>query len=425
MSDTTPSSQNATSATATSQGETWGSKVSSTDSPWPVSKLSATLKEWIDRLGYLWVEGEISQISLRATNMFGQLRDLQVENSIEIHAWDTSKIPADLKQGDRVVALLKPNFWPKGGKLTMQVFEIRKVGLGELLERIERLRQALIIEGLTSADRKQAIPFLPNRIGLITGKDSDAEKDVLQNVKRRWPDAQFKIVNTLVQGEKAVPEIIAALKSLDEDPEVDVIVIARGGGSFIDLVIFSDESLVRAVAAAKTPVISAIGHENDRPVLDDVADLRASTPTDAAKMIVPDVAEERNKLEQALQRIFLRVEGYVTHQAQLIQQIHTRPSLANPFSFIDEKSAEVVAQLERSRNWMSIKIERESVSIEHLRAQIKALSPQSTLDRGYAVVRDANGHVITSTAALKQGQKLAVRLAKGEIEAAVEKTFEK
>ena len=425
MSDTTPSSQNANAAVVSSQGETWGSKVSSTDAPWPVSKLSATLKEWIDRLGYLWVEGEISQISLRATNMFGQLRDLQVENSIEIHAWDTSKIPADLKQGDRVVALLKPNFWPKGGKLTMQVFEIRKVGLGELLERIERLRKTLIAEGLTSIDHKKLIPFLPNRIGLITGKDSDAEKDVLQNVKRRWPDAQFKIVNTLVQGEKAVPEIIAALKALDEDPEVDVIVIARGGGSFIDLVIFSDESLVRAVAAAKTPVVSAIGHENDRPVLDDVADLRASTPTDAAKMIVPDVAEERSKLEQALQRIFLRVEGYVTHQAQLIQQIRTRPSLANPFSFIDEKSNEISQQLDRSRSWISNKIDRETVSIEHLRAQIKALSPQSTLDRGYAVVRDANGHVITSTAALKLGQKLAVRLAKGEIEATVEKTFEK
>lgn len=425
MSDITTSNQNANAGASASQGETWGSKVSSTDSPWPVSKLSATLKEWIDRLGYLWVEGEISQISLRSTNMFGQLRDLQVENSIEIHAWDTSKIPADLKQGDRVVALLKPNFWPKGGKLTMQVFEIRKVGLGELLERIERLRQALIAEGLTSPDRKKPIPFLPNRIGLITGKDSDAEKDVLQNVRRRWPDAQFKIINTLVQGEKAVPEIVSALSKLDNDPEVDVIVIARGGGSFIDLVIFSDESLVRAVAAAKTPVVSAIGHENDRPVLDEVADVRASTPTDAAKLIVPDVAEERSKLEQALQRIFMRVEGYVTHQSQLIEQIRTRPSLANPFSFIDEKFAEVSLQIERSRAWINSKLERESMSIEHLRAQIKALSPQSTLDRGYAVVRDSNGNLITNASKVKQGQKLSMRLAKGEIEATVEKSFEK
>ena len=425
MSDITTSNQNANAGASASHGETWGSKVSSTDSPWPVSKLSATLKEWIDRLGYLWVEGEISQISLRSTNMFGQLRDLQVENSIEIHAWDTSKIPADLKQGDRVVALLKPNFWPKGGKLTMQVFEIRKVGLGELLERIERLRQALIAEGLTSPDRKKPIPFLPNRIGLITGKDSDAEKDVLQNVRRRWPDAQFKIINTLVQGEKAVPEIVSALSKLDNDPEVDVIVIARGGGSFIDLVIFSDESLVRAVAAANTPVVSAIGHENDRPVLDEVADVRASTPTDAAKLIVPDVAEERSKLEQALQRIFMRVEGYVTHQSQLIEQIRTRPSLANPFSFIDEKSAEVSLQIERSRAWINSKLERESMSIEHLRAQIKALSPQSTLDRGYAVVRDANGNLITNASKVKQGQKLSMRLAKGEIEATVVKSFEK
>ncbi|MSZ46723.1 MAG: exodeoxyribonuclease VII large subunit, partial [Actinobacteria bacterium] len=263
------------------------SKVSSELSPWPVSRLSLTLKEWIERLGVLWIEGELASIKIGASNMFGELRDLQIENSVSIHSWNVAKIPNDLKQGDRVLALIKPAFWPKGGKLTMQVIEMRKVGLGELLERIERLRAQLTVEGLTSIERKQPLPFLPNKIGLITGKDSDAEKDVLQNAKLRWPDVQFRTIHTLVQGDKAAPEVIAAIKALDEDPEVDVIIIARGGGSFLDLMVFSDEALVRAAANAKTPIVSAIGHENDRPVLDDVADLRASTPTDAAKRVVP------------------------------------------------------------------------------------------------------------------------------------------
>jgi exodeoxyribonuclease VII large subunit len=410
---------------ADNTGETGHSRVSSFETPWAVSRLSATLKDWIDRLGMLWVEGELSQISLRATNMFGQLRDLQQENSIDIHAWDLSKIPNDLKQGDRVVALLKPAFWPKGGKLTMQVYEIRKVGLGELLERIERLRQAVIAEGLTAAERKKPLPFLPNKIGLITGKDSDAEKDVLQNVKLRWPDAQFTVVNTLVQGEKAVPEIIAALKKLDADPEVDVIIIARGGGSFIDLVIFSDEGLVRAVAAASKPIISAIGHENDRPVIDDVADLRASTPTDAAKRVVPDVAEERHKLAQALQRIFMRVDGFVSAQSQLLSQIRSRPILANPYSFIDEKESELTLQTNRMRLWLSNVIEREQLVIEHLRIQVKSLSPQSTLDRGYAITRDESGRVITDASTLKSGQKIQTRFAKGEVTSIVEVSKQK
>jgi len=401
------------------------SKVSSSEAPWPVARLAVTLKEWIDRLGLLWVEGEIAQISLRATNMFGELRDLQQENAISIHAWDVKKIPADLKQGDRVVALLKPTFWPKNGKLSMQVYEIRKVGLGELLERIERLRAQLTLEGLTLADRKVALPFLPNRIGLITGKDSDAEKDVLQNAKLRWPAVQFRVINTLVQGEKAVPEIISALKALDADPEVDVIIIARGGGAFLDLVIFSDEGLIRAVAAAKTPIVSAIGHEADRPILDDVADLRASTPTDAAKRVVPDITEERAKIAQALQRIFLRVDSYVSSQALLIEQYRSRPSLANPYSFIDDKAAELEMSLAKIRAQLGNAIERENMGLGHLRAQLRSLSPQSTLDRGYSVIRDEEGRVVADAALIKVGQKLNIRLAKGELEATANQPIKK
>ncbi|MEY4060883.1 MAG: hypothetical protein RIQ31_545 [Actinomycetota bacterium] len=390
-------------------------KVSSEISPWSVSRLSATLKEWIERLGTLWIEGELASIKIGPSNMFGELRDLQVENSVSIHSWNVAKIPADLKQGDRVLALIKPAFWPKGGKLTMQVFEMRKVGLGELLERIERLRTQLGIEGLTSPERKQPLPFLPNKIGLITGKDSDAEKDVLQNAKLRWPDVSFRVIHTLVQGEKAAPEVIRAIQTLDEDPEIDVIIIARGGGSFLDLMVFSDEALVRAAAAAKTPIVSAIGHENDRPVLDDVADLRASTPTDAAKRVVPDVVEELHKVAQLGQRAFLRVEGYVNAQLERLEQIRSRPSLANPYSFIDDKELELERSLQSARGQLDQVLNRESMLIGHLRQQVRSLSPQSTLDRGYSVVRDAEGHVIQDAAKVKSGQALTLRLAKGQI----------
>ncbi|MFM1992752.1 MAG: hypothetical protein RL600_580 [Actinomycetota bacterium] len=399
---------------------TGASKVSSELSPWPVSRLSLTLKEWIERLGVLWIEGELASIKIGASNMFGELRDLQIENSVSIHSWNVSKIPNDLKQGDRVLALIKPAFWPKGGKLTMQVIEMRKVGLGELLERIERLRAQLTKEGLTSLDRKQPLPFLPNKIGLVTGKDSDAEKDVLQNSKLRWPDVQFRIIHTLVQGDKAAPEIISAIKTLDEDPEVDVIIIARGGGSFLDLMVFSDEALVRAAASAKTPIVSAIGHENDRPVLDDVADLRASTPTDAAKRVVPDVAEEKHKLEQLRQRLFMRVDTFVANQLGMIEQIRSRPILANPYTFIEAHEADVERAVDQMRSRLDQTLSREAMQIGHLRQQVRSLSPQSTLDRGYSVVRDLDGHVISDPNQIKKGQRLKLRLAKGELGAVAE-----
>jgi exodeoxyribonuclease VII large subunit len=396
------------------------SKVSSELSPWPVSRLSLTLKEWIERLGVLWIEGELASIKIGASNMFGELRDLQIENSVSIHSWNVAKIPNDLQQGDRVLALIKPAFWPKGGKLTMQVIEMRKVGLGELLERIERLRAQLTVEGLTSIERKQPLPFLPNKIGLITGKDSDAEKDVLQNAKLRWPDVQFRTIHTLVQGDKAAPEVIAAIKALDEDPEVDVIIIARGGGSFLDLMVFSDEALVRAAANAKTPIVSAIGHENDRPVLDDVADLRASTPTDAAKRVVPDVADEMHKLDQLRQRLFMRVDTFVANQLAMVEQIRSRPILANPYTFIEVHEADVERAVDQMRLRLDQLLSREAMQVGHLRQQVRSLSPQSTLDRGYSVVRDLDGHVISDAAKVKKGQQLKVRLAKGELGAVAE-----
>jgi exodeoxyribonuclease VII large subunit len=398
-------------------GESSESRVSSEQTPWSVANFTNTLKDWITRLGNVWVEGQIAQISPKKDVFFGELRDLVADKGFSIHSRrpDVLAAVSELSAGDRVVALVHPDFWERSGKTSMDVLAIRKVGLGELLERIERLRQQLIKEGLTLAERKQPLPFLPNLIGLITGANSDAEKDVLQNAKARWPEVRFKVQHTPVQGDKAGPEIIKAIELLDADPEVDVIVLARGGGSFQDLLVFSDEKVVRAVANCTTPIVSAIGHENDRPLTDEVADVRASTPTDAAKLIVPDVIEERKKISQALERSGLRVVSFVQNQIELILGIRTRPILANPFTLVDERSLQI-SQLEQSlSSQMNNTLEKQQLLITGLRGAVRALSPQLTLDRGYAVVRDLDGHVLTRPKQAKAGQKLKITLSGGDL----------
>ena len=398
-------------------GESSESRVSSEQTPWSVANFTNTLKEWITRLGNVWVEGQISQISPKKDVFFGELRDLVADKGFSIHSRrpDVLAAVSELSAGDRVVALVHPDFWERSGKTSMDVLAIRKVGLGELLERIERLRQQLIKEGLTLAERKQPLPFLPNLIGLITGANSDAEKDVLQNTKARWPQVLFKVQHTPVQGDKAAPEIIKAIELLDADPEVDVIVLARGGGSFQDLLVFSDEKVVRAVANCKTPIVSAIGHENDRPLTDEVADVRASTPTDAAKLIVPDVVDERKKIAQALERISLRVVGFVQNQIEMISGIRSRPILANPFTLVDERALQI-SQLEISlTSQVRTTLEKQQLLVTGLRGQVRALSPKLTLDRGYAVVRDKDGHVLTDPKKAKSGQKLRITLAGGDL----------
>ena len=398
-------------------GESSESRVSSEQTPWSVASFTNTLKEWITRLGNVWVEGQISQISPKKDVFFGELRDLVADKGFSIHSRrpDVLAAVSELTAGDRVVALVHPDFWERSGKTSMDVLAIRKVGLGELLERIERLRQQLIKEGLTLAERKQPLPFLPNLIGLITGANSDAEKDVLQNTKARWPQVRFKVQHTPVQGDKAAPEIIKAIELLDADPEVDVIVLARGGGSFQDLLVFSDEKVVRAVANCKTPIVSAIGHENDRPLTDEVADVRASTPTDAAKLIVPDVIEERKKITQALERISLRVVGFVQNQIEMISGIRSRPILANPFTLVDERALQI-SQLEISlTSQLRTTSDKQPIIVTGLRGQVRALSPKLTLDRGYAVVRDSNGHVLTEPKQAKSGQQLRITLAGGDL----------
>lgn len=395
--------------------EDTASKVSSPDKPWQVSNLGQTLKDYISKLGYLWVEGELAKVQMNtaAGRMFAQLKDLTSEFAVDIHAWNLSKVDSTIQQGDRVIALVKPDYWPKTGKLSMNVLEMRKVGIGDLLEKIENLRAMAIAERW--GEPKLELPFLPNKIGLITGAKSDAEKDVLENTLRRWPEAQFRVINTLVQGNSAVAEIVAALKTLDADPEVDVIIVARGGGAFLDLVVFSDETLVRAAAEVQTPLISAIGHENDNPVLDTVADVRASTPTDAAKKVVPDVTEERRQLAAALQRGYMAMGSRIDGQIGFLQQIRSRPIFVNPHTFITDREEKLQLAIASARQLFTALVGQEGLRIDHLRQQLRSLSPQGTLERGYAVLRDSDGHVLSDASKVKPGTKLKLRLAKGEL----------
>jgi exodeoxyribonuclease VII large subunit len=389
------------------------------DAPWPIGILSSKIKGWIDKLGTVWVEGEITQWGVSGGNVYGKLKDLEADATVSFTIWGSvrSKIPDDLKQGDRAVALIKPNFWVKGGTLTMQVFEMRHVGLGDLLERLERLRATLRAEGLFDADRKKTLPFLPHCIGLITGRDSDAEKDVLRNAQLRWPAVEFRIAYAAVQGDKAVGDVTTALRSLDADPEVDVIIVARGGGDFQNLLVFSDENLVRTAAACVTPIVSAIGHEADRPLLDDVADLRASTPTDAAKRVVPDVAEELARVQQARARIGSRVTGLLSQEIDRLEQLRSRPVLAGSAWLIDSRADELSRYVARGAELMALLVDRATSRVGELAGQLRALSPQRTLDRGYAIAQLKSGLALRAAKDAPKGTPLLLTVADGRLTA--------
>ncbi|GAA4052426.1 exodeoxyribonuclease VII large subunit [Agromyces indicus] len=387
------------------------------ETPWPVSVLSGKLKEYLDRLGTVWIEGEVTQWGVSTGNVYGKLKDLEAEATVSFTIWSSTraKLTEQFKAGDHVVALVKPNWWVKGGSLTMQVFDLRHVGLGDLLERLERLRAQLAAEGLFDAARKQRLPFLPGVIGLVTGKDSDAEKDVIRNARLRWPAVEFRVVHAAVQGERCCPEVVSAIRRLDADPEVDVIIVARGGGDFQNLLGFSDERVVRAAAEATTPIVSAIGHEADRPLLDDVADLRASTPTDAAKRVVPDVAEELIRVEQARARLRMRVTTLVSHEIDRLGHLRSRPALADPGWIVDRRAEDVTRWVARGTELAERAIERAGVRVAELRSQLRALSPLATLQRGYAIVQREHDGVLTRPDQAPEGTALRITLAEGRL----------
>lgn len=394
-----------------------GSVPSTVETPWPVSVLAEKVKGYIEKLGTVWVEGEITQWGVSGGNVYGKLKDPTADVTISFNVWSSvrGKIPDDLKQGDRVIALVKPSYWLKAGTLSMQVFDMRHVGLGDMLERLERLRRQLASEGLFDVSRKKRLPFLPGTIGLITGKDSDAEKDVLKNAQLRWPSVSFRVIHTAVQGDRVPREVIAAIQTLDADPLVDVIIISRGGGDFQNLLGFSDEGVVRAAAACATPIVSAIGHENDRPLLDDVADLRASTPTDAAKRVVPDVAEELSRVQQARARIGQRVTNLIRVEIDRVGQLRSRPALANPAWIIDTRSQDLTRYVARGSELVARVLERGESQTRELAAQLRSLSPQRTLDRGYAIVQLADGSIVRAATEAPAKSVLAITVADGVV----------
>ncbi|SJN10628.1 Exodeoxyribonuclease VII large subunit [Leucobacter sp. 7(1)] len=389
------------------------------ETPWPVALMSEKIAAWIDRLGQIWIEGEVTQWQVRGGHVYGKLKDLGQDATVSFTVWRSvaQRLTSDFAQGDRVIALVKPNFWVKGGSLTVQVFDLSHVGLGELLERLERLRQQLLREGLFDPSRKRALPFLPNRIGLVTGRDSDAEKDVVRNATLRWPGVQFRIHYAAVQGDRAAAEVTAGIEALDQDPEVDVIIVARGGGDFQNLLPFSDERVLRAAAAATTPIVSAIGHEADRPLLDEVADLRASTPTDAAKRVVPDVGEELAGIDQARARMSSRLGHLLSYETDRLTQLRGRPVLSAPDRIIDDRAEELVRWIARGTELADRAIEDRGRGLADLRARLTALSPQATLERGYGIVQLPDGSVLRDAAAAPAGTALRVALASGRITA--------
>ncbi|MER5204544.1 exodeoxyribonuclease VII large subunit [Streptomyces sp. NPDC002825] len=390
----------------------------SAEAPLPVGEVSRMIGGWIDRLGAIWVEGQITQLSRRpgAGVVFLTLRDPSYDISIGVTCYrQVFDAVADVvSEGARVVVHAKPEWYAPRGQLSLRAVEIKPVGIGELLARLEQLKRSLASEGLFALDRKKSLPFLPHLVGLVCGRASAAERDVLENARRRWPAVRFEVRNVAVQGVKAVPQVIQAVKELDAHEDVDVIIVARGGGSVEDLLPFSDEQLVRAVAECRTPVVSAIGHEPDSPLLDLVADLRASTPTDAAKKVVPDVGEELDRVRGLRDRALRTVRGLLEREERGLAHALARPVMEHPQRMVEVREDELAALLARSRRVLGHLLDRADSELSHTRARVRALSPAATLERGYAVLQRSDGVVVRSPEEVAEGEELRARVAEGE-----------
>jgi exodeoxyribonuclease VII large subunit len=393
----------------------------SSESPAPVRAVTEAIKEYLDRLGPIWIEGEIAELNERSGGMaFLRLRDSSVDMSLSVmcHKSVLASV-APLPANARVVLYAKGSWYTKNGSYTLSAREIRQVGVGELLARLEALKTMLAAEGLFAFENKVALPLLPRKIGLICGRNTDAERDVVENAKRRWPAVQFEIREVTVQGAAAVSEVSAALAELEALADVDVIIITRGGGSFEDLLPFSDEGLVRLAAQCSTPIVSAIGHEKDSPLLDLVADFRASTPTDAAKRVVPDINEEIDLIEKLRDRASRFMRNMIELESSKIANLAARPVLRDPAVMITSRLEIVNGLRDRSIRSFQSRLAIAQEELLQVTARVRALSPQATLDRGYAVVQLADGSIARDSAALTDGEKLRIRLAQGETSAMV------
>lgn len=398
----------------------------SAENPVPVRRVTQLMTDWIGRLGYVWVEGQVAQVTRRPgqRTAFLTLRDPSADMSLSV----TCSVAlldgpaAGLADGAHVVVHAKPQLYPARGTLSLYADQIRQVGVGELLAQLEHLRRVLTAEGVFDAERKRPLPFLPRVVGVVCGRASAAEKDVRENGRRRWPAVQFRVEEVAVQGPSAVPEVNAAIARLDADPEVDVIVVTRGGGSLEDLLPFSNEAMVRAVAACRTPVVSAIGHEADTPLLDLVADVRASTPTDAAKKVVPDVVEETERVTQLRRRNLTAVRALLDRETHGLAALRSRPCLADAASLVEPRAQEVLALRERARRVLTSRLDRAGDDIAHTLARVTALSPAATLARGYAVLQRADGHAVRRADEVVAGDTLRARVAEGALTVTVTET---
>jgi exodeoxyribonuclease VII large subunit len=397
---------------------------SSAESPLPVRIVAKAISDWIGRLGQVWVEGQITELTRRPgqATAFLVLRDTAAEMSLRVscRAQLLDAVTPPMSEGARIVVRGRPEYWAARGSLTFAANDVRPVGIGALLARLEELRKVLAAEGLFAAERKRPLPFLPHKVGLVTGRSSAAERDVVDNARRRWPAVAFRIEPVAVQGAYAVTQVIEAVQRLDADPEVDVIVIARGGGSMEDLLPFSDETLVRAIASCFTPVVSAIGHETDVPLVDHAADRRASTPTDAAKLVVPDVAEEQTRVRGLIDRARRTIAGRIDTEQHRLDSLRTRPALTDPFGVLAAWRLDLESSRERSRRATLGAIAAATAEVNALRGQIAALSPQATLDRGYAVLQRAGGSIARDAETLAVGERLTGLLARGRVPLVVE-----
>ena len=390
--------------------------------PWPLRLLSMKVGDYIDKMSVVWVEGQVVQLTRRpgSSMAYLTLRDADVDMSfsVAIRVTALDAMPP-LQPGARVVTQVKPAFWAQRGSLSLDARQIRPVGVGELLARIEQLKSTLAAEGLFDARRKRPLPFLPRAVGLVCGRGSAAEHDVVENARRRWPSVRFVIRTVAVQGANAVPEVIAALEGLDATEGVDVIVIARGGGSVEDLLPFSNEALLRAVSMARTPVVSAIGHDVDTPLLDHVADHRASTPTDAAKVIVPDAALELTAVRSAQARLRSALVRRLRHERTTLAGLTSRPVLTAPTAYLRLQREEMLLAWARATSTLARRIEREHDRVTYLRRSARVLSPESTIERGYALVTRDDGAVVTEPAQVRVGETLRIRVAGGTLDAQV------
>ncbi|MBB3753253.1 exodeoxyribonuclease VII large subunit [Mycolicibacterium sp. BK634] len=389
----------------------------SAENPYPVRAVAIRVAGWIEKLGTVWVEGQLTQINVRSSTAFMVLRDPAANMSLDISCPRDLVLaaPVKLTEGTQVVVCGKPTFYTVRGSFSLRVSDIRAVGVGELLARIERLRKLLEAEGLFDPRLKRRLPFLPSTVGLITGRASAAEHDVTTVAAARWPAVRFAIRNTAVQGVNAVAQIVEALAELDADPEVDVIVIARGGGSVEDLLPFSDETLCRAIAACTTPVVSAVGHEPDNPLCDLVADLRAATPTDAAKKVVPDAVAEGALVTELRQRSAQALRNWVGREQRTLTNLRSRPVLADPLRGLTLRGEEIERARAAVRRDVKRLIAAESDRIGHLAARLATLGPAATLARGYAVVQTADGEILRTSADAPAGTRLRIRVGDGAI----------